>query len=141
MKTTISGTGAFILNFGSNPYASQSCYRELGWTPADTTSATSQTSPSAYSMERPSRVFITINEFMQPGISTNLGFFTYEIPITVLSGNMILYEAHKDYEQYAEFKSPINISTLTITLTIENNEIANLSGLEWEMLLELTFAN
>jgi hypothetical protein len=139
LTTTISGTGAFILNWSSNPHASTSCWRELGWTQADTTSATSQTSPNCYSLERPTRLYITINELLQPGVSTNLGFYTFWIPINVLSGQMIQYKA-QDYEQIIQFKSPISISTLTINLTIENNEQASLNGEEWEMMLELTFA-
>ena len=45
-KFTISGTAAFILLFGSGANVETSAAKSLGWTVADTSSATSQTAPN-----------------------------------------------------------------------------------------------
>jgi hypothetical protein len=137
MTVTVTGTASFSLNWSSNPNASTSCYRELGFNKVDTSSATSITSPNCVSLERPTRLYISINEFFQSGINTNLNFFSFYIPINVASGSMIEYKQKDDFIQEIEFTTPINITTLTVNLYIENNELANLNGEEFEMVLEI----
>jgi hypothetical protein len=77
---------------------------------------------------------------MQPGINTNLNFFTFYIPITVASGNLIEYK--KEYfPQVIEFTTPLNLTTLTFSLIIENGELANLNGEEFEMMFGVGILN
>lgn len=137
MMATIQGTSAFVLNWFSSPYGATSCYRELGFPQVDTVSATSQTSSNCISLERPTRLYITIRELMQSGINSNMNFFTFMIPITVASGNLIIYQ-NEYFPQTIQLVSPINLTTLTFTVSIENNELANFNGGEWELLLELS---
>src|SRR5579885_3273693 len=92
MTITISGTNAFILNFGSSAYSNMLCYRELGFIKADILSATSITSPNCISLERPTSLYITIREFMQSGVDTNIQSYSFYVPINVPSGYMIDYK-------------------------------------------------
>ena len=136
MTVTISGTSAFILNWGSSPYSNITCSRELGFNKQDTTSSTSVTSPNVVSLERPTSLYISIKEFLQSGVDTNQQYYSFNIPINVPSGYMIEYKREKE-TQKIEFISPINLTTLNIILYIENNEPANLNGNEFTMTLKI----
>ena len=73
---------------------------------------------------------------IKAGIDTKLQFYSFIIPINVPSGYLIQYKREIE-TQKIEFITPINITTLTMNLYIENNESANLNGEEWSMMLKI----
>lgn len=148
MKITISGNTQFTLNFATSNY--KTCWRELGFTLQDENSVPlgvgSPTGPSnvqiirapnCISLERPTKLMVTISEFTQTGLNTSLDKFTFYIPITVASGELIKY-SYKDFPQHVELPYSTKIETLTITLLLDNGEPADLNGEEFDMLLKLT---
>lgn len=138
MKATIAGSGAFILNFATGTNASTSCWRELGFSQADTSSTTSHTGSNVVSLEKPSTLFINIPELRYPvSTSNSADYHTFIVPLTENAGNLVFFSTTSQFDQRIAFSSPISFSELTFLLKDRSNVASSLNGGEWAMILKL----
>ena len=70
---------------------------------------------------------------------TNLGRYSFIIPINVNSGSDVTYNSNTDFEQYIGYSPTINLNTFNVNLFLDNNEVANLNGSEWSFLLKFDY--
>jgi hypothetical protein len=140
-KVTITGTTTFWLTWSSNYFGPQSCWKELGWTQADTSSSTTQTSVNAISLERPTMAFISIAEFGGQLYSSNSSYVnvntTYAIPLTEEAGGLQYFAQGADFEQSKSFTPGITVQSLRIMIRDHSGNTLNVNGAEWSMLLGL----
>jgi len=137
-KTTIAGSAAFILNWSSNPNASTSIWRELGFINNDTSSATSHTGTNVVQLHHPLTFIIQIQELGYSGI-TNRG-----VPFTFLcimnSGNGEVQELSENnyFNQTVHLLDhTIHLNSLTIELKYPDGSSLSLNGADWIMILEI----
>jgi hypothetical protein len=129
-KVVFSAIAAFSIQFGTTG----SCATVLGFNTEDTVSATTLTGQNAVAFEL-EFVYIRVHEFSPTINSTSKNCYTYVIPITENGGEVIVYTDSAVFSQSAACSDTVN--KLTISLYLRNNEIVDLNGVEWQMLLEL----
>jgi hypothetical protein len=143
LKVTISGTSSFSLNWSSNPSASAGMYYELGWTAADTSSATSQTAPNVFDLSNPKYLYLWIPELPARDriISTNAtDKASFIIPISVNGGTIDAYTEASNFVQIKDQNGFI-LQSFTVQLYERNNRQITLNGIEWSFILELDIDN
>jgi|SRR5579885_75937 len=140
MKVTITGTGAFSLNWASNANASTGCYSVLGWTKADTSSSTSITAPNVPALQNPTNILMIISELgTDKYTTTNANKYTFIVPNTVDSGEIIEYFPNDENYQVIAFGTPMNFTKFTVSLFDDTNSLINLNGSEWNMSLQFEY--
>jgi hypothetical protein len=151
---TITGTGAFNVNFSTNtvvmpPHpitglagtASQYCYLETGFSnTSDTSAATSVVSPYVPQLQFPDQIYIEVKEF---GPVERTSIFndkpTFIIPVEASSEEIIYYKAKDHFDQIVLLDTSNLISKLSIRLFGRNNETLELNGAEWSCILEIIY--
>ncbi len=139
-KCTIAGAGAFILNWATNPQAATSCYLELGWAAADTSSATSQISTNAADLAAVDYIYVSVPELgvnIETTVANLRDVDAFCIPVNDDSGQLIHFDTNSHFTQVIKRYSGNPISQFTIKLKDRNNTLLNLNGSEWSMILRL----
>lgn len=132
-KVTITNTGAFTLNFATT---TASAAKLLGFTNANTASATSQTGTNTINLIWASSIIIEVKECSYAIDSTD-DASAYRghlvVPFTVAYGSLERI-SHNDLYQALTFAKPVK----TITVKMYDNEAnsVSLNGAEWEMLIQ-----
>jgi hypothetical protein len=142
---TVAGTGAFTLNWSSNPQASTGCYQQLGFMKTDTSSATSQTGSNVVDLSIPEFIFMDLNELpgfigtsSASGISNKNNFI---IPLYQSGGNLVFVSEQENIHEEIRFNTPINISSLTIQLRDKNGSLIDTKGANWHAILEMHYVS
>lgn len=108
-----------ILNWSTNPQASTSYYKELGFTATDTGSATSLTGTNVISLERPTSLFVEIKE-----LGSN-------------SGAPLNFYDQNTFSQSLSFnRNYLSLSTVSVRLLDRTNSVVSITGVDWQMILE-----
>jgi hypothetical protein len=142
----IQGTGAFTVNFATTTIAagiSAPIAPILGFsTTANSSSGTTVTAPNVMDLSKPDMLYINIKEIGQKQMSSNyLDKYTFSIPVTVNTPNVLLYNKGTGYEQKYTYNSPQNISELTVELFYAGREAVNLNGVEWSMQFKIKYTD
>ncbi len=137
-KLTITGTGAFVLNWSTNANAATGAWKELGFTQADTSSATSQTGTNVVSLERPLSVYVDMVEV--PTRLTNIpttstvNRYHFVVNMNQASGNVVFATAQSQYEQKIDFGAKVYFpKQFTIRLKLADGSTVNANGADWEL--------
>ena len=137
MKFTISAGGVhqFALNFANG---TNQAYRQMGFTNANTSTATTQTSINVIDLGYPKLVFINISELNNRTHSTvTHAMSTFALNVNSISSYYIQFSENIDY-YYVTLNSPsIIIPTLTISLRDEAGKSIDLNGAEWTLTLRI----
>ncbi len=129
---TISVLGAFFLDFSGL----QSCATILGFLPIATFSDVVHTSTNAIHLKIDT-LYIVIKEFGKGIIGKNGKPYTFMIPLDENSGSIINYNNKSTFNQVVPVNS-VPLYELHVKLLLPNNEIVDLNGSDWSMLLEFT---
>jgi hypothetical protein len=129
---TISAPGAFLLDFGGL----QSCAALLGFLPIATTSDVLHTGTNAMHLQI-DVLYIVIDEFSRGIIGKNGKPYTFMIPLDENSGSIINYNNKSTFTQVVQVNS-VPLYELHVKLLLPNDELVDLNGSEWSMLLEFT---
>lgn len=127
---TISGSAAFVINFGN----STSPWRILGFVNLNTSSGTSQTGTNVVGAERPYNIFLRVDKW--PGVCiSDLGqLYTFVIPKSVNSGDVNIWTEKQNFDQIIEWPQPYSFSNLNFQLFADGNSLS-LNGSEWSIIL------
>lgn len=144
-KYTISAGNNFRLMFSTGTNASTSAWKVLGFSNStgtsgiDTTLGTSTTSVDVVNLSLPLSIYIQINNFGSVNFKTTDGdTFTFYIPCTSYSGEVIEYKSANYFEQTVELPPSMNvIDRIDIVLKGRNGSSINLNGSEFQMVLSL----
>lgn len=131
-KLTFSAGSNFQFMAGTNPTFP---YRELGITQADTVAATSLTSTNCVSLERPVRVYLSMDLCDEPiliGNATATSDASFSIPVDVNFMQVVDYEPTNEPIVRARRTNPDQI---TFKLKDGFGNLINLNGLEWTVQL------
>lgn len=135
MKMTIAADGAFVLKFTN----SQSCWRELGFTNTDTSSATSHTGTNVISLDRPHHIYIHVAELDSRIETSSSSFFPhFVLNINSNAGDLSFYHSLSSFSQTI-YMNRTSLHNLNITLTDEDGNDIDLNGSEWSMIWRLHF--
>ena len=130
---TITSTGSFGLSFGT--YTTNSIANIIGFT-INTSNATSQTGNQVIQLYQSTFYYIDIREFPIATKSTNsLDYGTFVINTSVNSGNVEDWNLLNSYHQVQTYEGQ-NLQELNVRLRDRNNQILNLNGADWSMILE-----
>ena len=139
MKVSIGGTGAFSLNFATSPYTGSTVHKELGFSFADTSSATSQTSTNAISLERPTELLLEVREFgsnWHIGARTSRIQTSFYVPLTESQGFLCWFNNDTfDQELYFE-KGQKSFGSLSFCLFNKSGSVVSINGIDWSIVLE-----
>ena len=139
MKFTITGSAAFTLTWATHTSASTGMYKVLGWTAADTSSATSQTATVVANLSSPTSMLMRITEFGSCGVCGNLPY-TFDLPLNVASGMLTYIASSTNYPQRLSFgQAGRSFQNLHVRLFDDENTEIELNGAEWELLLEIEY--
>ena len=138
-KTSIAGSGTFILNWATSPFASTSCWRELGWTSADVATGTSHTSPNCFNMTYPTWMFIQLDslpiEIKSSSISTS---HTLNFPVLLTNSGGSLVSIGDHCHQYSfPIRPSITLSDFRVRLLDQYYQTITCNGIDWSMVLEV----
>ncbi len=137
-KTTVTGSSAFSLIWGTATNASTSMWKELGFTQADTSSATSQTSPNSIALYAPIDAFIIIPQVGYSGVMSSNLYYTFKFTLaSANSGEIVSWSSASFFEQEVQ-SSQGQLTQLDIRLVDESGNILDLNGLDWSFTLEIT---
>ena len=141
-KVTITGSGAFVLNWSTNTNASTSCYKELGFSQTDTSSATSHTSTKAVSLSQPVFIYMEIDQFSRTIATTSssaiVNSVSFIIPLTEDQGNLVFCSSVGNIENKLCFPHPQLLQDLHIRLLDKDYQAIDTNGSEWDAVLEAT---
>lgn len=133
---TITSTGSFSLTFSTNTLNSAGYI--LGFT-TNTSSGTSQTGNQVIQLNQPLFYYITINQFPICVKSTNQNdMATFVFSSTVNAGDVENYNILQRYCEISTYDSQ-NLSEIDVKLSLANNQIANLNGGDWIMILKIIY--
>jgi len=128
-RVTISaGADLFILEFASREGASE----RLGFAREDTAAATSHTGDYVLNFALPHSLVVDIDRkesFQSSGQDSG----SFYIPFDVNSSDVMIYSRDSKFSQNIEFR---NQTSFPIQLKNTNNQIVDLNGANWEMLLK-----
>lgn len=142
LKVNISSGPAnpFILNWATNPEASTSVAKVLGWTATDDTSALSHTAPNVFDLSQPQYVFIYIPEFpkqYQSVLSSNFSDnITFVLNTNSNGGQINTFNVESNY-LLSQKEDKMSISSFSVNLYSTGNQKLQLNGAEWSFLLEI----
>lgn len=135
-KVTVTGTAAFTLNFSN----AGTCWKELGFTNADTASATSQTGSNTIALFIPYYFAIYIPSIGMDCINYGGERYTFLVPNNMNSGDYLLQTSGSYYQEYIYPYTSKTINQLNIDIRGNGpNNDYNLNGSEWFMILEVTY--
>lgn len=132
--TTITGTAAFTIYFGSAPAVGMA--KILGFNPVSTATATVVTGTKAWNLALPYTFYINISQLGMFAESTSKNQYTFLLPSNANGGDLITFDE-------GNYKNSIsvnvaNLSFLNIELRTTNGAYANLLGLDWTFILRLS---
>jgi hypothetical protein len=138
----ISGASTFILNWSSNPQASTSCARQLGFLSVDTSTNTSQTGTLSVDLSYPEFIFVGIAE-IPSFLTTSSQFsltnrFSFCIPL-IDSGSSLLFISPETMENRVKFESPLNLYNISVTLKDKDGNFIDTIGANWHMVWNLEY--
>lgn len=138
-KVTVGGSGAFQLNWTSNPQAATSCRAVLGYATGDSASGTSQVATNVINLTRPDALLIKILDSypIVRSTGTTVDNAHFVIPIDVAPFDLITYDKGQEWNQFYEFASPVTLQQLVVKLFLPGGEAADLNGAEWSMVLRM----
>lgn len=151
-RFVIDGPGAFTMTFTNATKADLGgpgwlrIAAALGFNEDTTYSSTADSISSAKNadLRGPEHVFIVLNRVRHgenAGTSAS-STYTFEIPITTLTGYVNTYRKHRDYEQYQVQPNQSSRTTdthLTVQLVYGNNQPAELYGTEWSFIISVHY--
>jgi hypothetical protein len=127
---SFTASNAFALDFT----AKSSCARVLGFTKDITPTATVITASKVVELNINS-IYIAIDEIPNGIYGSHSYPYTFMIPINENAPSVIQYNSHTSFSQTAPvYRLPLY--SLTIHLYQDNNELVDLHGANWEILLE-----
>lgn len=129
---TISAPGAFLLDFSGL----QSCATLLGFLPIATSSDVVHTGTNAMHLQIDT-LYIVIDEFGKGIVGKNGKPYTFMIPLDENSGSIINYNNKSTFNQVVPVNS-VPLYELHVKLLLPNDEVVDLNGSDWSMLLEFT---
>jgi hypothetical protein len=129
LKVAISAPAAFLIQFSTFG----SCAGVLGFTFSNTTSATSFVGSKAAILYIDC-IYISIAQFPARIYTFNGTAYTFLIPVTDNTGNVIQFTEAMQFKQVTDVNRT-TISDLDVSLHYENGESIDLNGGEWTFLL------
>jgi hypothetical protein len=95
--------------------------------------------PNVFNLTQPYNLYINIPdlELFHVKTSNSLDKPTFTIPVTTPEGNEIAHWASQTFDQVIRYGNPRSFKDLTVNLTLDGNEAANLNGSEWTLYLLL----
>ena len=137
MKVTISRSSNFNLLFASGTNASTSVRKEIGFSAADLSAATTYTGANVIQLYNPIGCYVCVNEFSLPHRTSAGTFYTFHIPMTVNTDGLIVVEKNSMYEQRIPlYNNNSSISTLTFRLKMNDGTDFALNNTDFELVLK-----
>jgi hypothetical protein len=104
-----------------------------------TTSGTSISGSQVINLNPSANIYLKIDEMGLSMQTTNqLEQDLFTIPVSVAGGYLIQYTEGSGWRQDKTFySSPRDINKLTVSLFLQNNELVELNGAEWSMILRM----
>jgi hypothetical protein len=138
-KVTVTGTGAFSLNFATSPSAATSCAYQLGFAAADTAAATSQTGTASCQLGIPPYLGIVISQLNPLEMVSNGTWLTFSISTgSAGNGDTIQWTRFQNYEQSYRYES-LTLVRLDIQITDDRGRPISLGGVDWNLKLGLAY--
>lgn len=138
LKVTISGLNIFILNWATNSNAFTGCWKELGFTFANTASVTSQTGSNVIQLYQPINIIIYISEFSVGGITDRGAFYSFICTFTVNGGEIQHFIENQWFTQQVHLvDSKLHLNSLSVQLLYNDGSPLFLNGSDWSMTLEI----
>ena len=132
MKLTITATG----NFSIIGTLSDSFLDVTGYDAIDTTSALSHTANDVVDLHPFKYAQIEIPELSLIGSSNNNTKFTFIVPIEVNRSDVHFFNAEDNFNQFT-LSSQCNINYLSVIVKDQDNNIVDLNGAPWFMILNI----
>jgi len=133
---TITSTGSFTLTFSTN--TTNSAGYILGFT-TNTSAGTSQTGNQVIQLNQPLFYYITISQFPICVKSTNsIDMATFVFSSTANAGNIETYNVLQRYCEIFTYDNQ-NIKEIDVKLSLPNNQVPNLNGGDWIMILKIIY--
>ena len=140
-KVTITGTGAFTLEWSTGTNAGTNVHTEIGFGDDDTASATSHTGSYATSLARPRYLYVQLPQYESFQVDSAQNYYHFHIPITEDAGNVVVYEP--SHPQTLEFSQVQAIQPLLRVKLLQRNrsgtgvDTVNLNGSDWTLVFEV----
>jgi hypothetical protein len=135
-KVTVSNAAAFQLMFGTGALSSTSSCTLLGFTKANTASATSQTGSNVTQLYQPLSLMLRIQELGSTNvISTSGPGASFRVPVATTSGNVLRLDRNQTYDQVITLPSATVIRTVNFQLLTNTGTLVNLNGANFQLVL------
>lgn len=106
----------------------------------DTTNSSNLTSTSVALLLDQAFLFINIDGVGDNIISsTNGNKYTFYVPVSVVGGEMLVYQTDLDQNQVLKVNQPVKYSSLHVRLYDNFGNILNLNGSDWSMTIKIYF--
>lgn len=135
--TRATGANTFVLSYTASRFPTY----ELGFQSGVTAGTNVYTGGCFPNVMTPYSLGIRVREFGKDyvrGTADNRGF-TFLVPVDVNSGDVINFYPDDDgIYQGLFFSSPVDVRELTVTVHLPDGTAADLNGVEWQMIWEIT---
>ena len=136
----VMGADSITFQFAGNPNQMNDV---LGWdqTNVTLTGSTTVIPPHVVDLSFPQYIFINCKQLGSRTMSTDLDLPTFVVPSVAPRETLQIYCDKTHYDQFITYDPPISLKTLDFRLTTLGNQLLDLNGAEWHLLLEITNEN